>query len=69
MNVDDLKWHHELDWRPWSYTDFADPIALMLNGIRGQHRRRNVSLLQHEQSQKLLHEADAMHEALTTTED
>ncbi len=39
MNVADLKWHHELDWRPWSYTDFAEPIALMVNGIRGQLRR------------------------------
>ena len=39
MNVVDLKWHHELDWRPWSYTDFAEPIALMVNGIRGQLRR------------------------------
>lgn len=35
----DLKWHHELNWRPWSYTDFSDPSALILNGIRGQHRR------------------------------
>ena len=46
MNVADLKWHHELNCRPWSYTDFSDPTALMLNGIRGQHRRRNVRLLQ-----------------------
>ena len=35
----DLKWHHELNWRPWWYTDFSDPSALILNGIRGQHRR------------------------------
>jgi len=45
MNMVDLKWHHELNWRPWSYTDFADPIALMLNGIRGQERRRCVRRL------------------------
>ena len=35
----DLKWHHALNWRPWSYTDFSDPSALILNGIRGQLRR------------------------------
>ena len=35
----DLKWHHELERRPLSYTDFADPTALILTGIQGQLRR------------------------------
>ena len=35
----DMRWHHELDWRPWSYTDFTDPTALIINGIRGHMRR------------------------------
>ena len=42
MTAATLKWHHELNWRPWSYTDFADPTALIVNGIRGQLRRSNA---------------------------
>ena len=37
--MNELQWHRENNWRPWSYTDFADPSALILNGIRGQLRR------------------------------
>ena len=36
MNVADLK------WRPESYSDFPDPVALALNGIQGQMRREMV---------------------------
>ena len=42
MTAATLKWHHELNWRPWSYTDFTDPTALIVNGIRGQLRRSNA---------------------------
>ena len=35
----DINWDSELKWRPESYTEFDDPVALVLNGIRGQMRR------------------------------
>ena len=35
----DINWDSELKWRPGSYADFDDPVALVLNGIRGQMRR------------------------------
>ena len=38
----EVKWHHELKWRPQSYTDFPDPLALALNGIQGQRRREMI---------------------------
>ena len=28
-----------LNWRPTSYSDFGDPISLIVNGIQGQRRR------------------------------
>ena len=35
----DINWDSELKWRPGSYAEFDDPVALVLNGIRGQMRR------------------------------
>ena len=35
----DINWDSELEWRPGSYADFDDPVALVLNGIQGQMRR------------------------------
>ena len=32
----------DLKWRPESYGDFHDPVALALNGIQGQMRREMV---------------------------
>ena len=32
----------DLKWRPESYSDFHDPVALALNGIQGQMRREMV---------------------------